>query len=179
MELARDAHAEFITTAKDCLALPEATAALEKSVRDFRLIFTYEGSRMPVQKALGLTNFLPAYALMQEKVKVLSDVLESQAERDPAIENCWQRGLALQQKLHTWQAADNANLVRWGRGLYPIRAVTCHAIVSGGGLWQTTQRATKVMDIYFCHARGQKRFQPLLEPDGLGASHHRLLEQPI
>jgi len=113
MELARDAHAEFITTAKDCLALPEATAALEKSVRDFRLIFTYEGSRMPVQKALALTNFLPAYALMQEKLKALSDVLESQAERDPAIENCWQRGLALQQKLNTWQAADNANLVRW------------------------------------------------------------------
>ena len=113
MELARDAHAEFITTAKDCLALPEATAGLEKAVRDFRLIFTYEGSRMPVQKALGLTNFLPAYALMQEKLKTLSDVLESQAERDPAIENCWQRGLALQQKLNTWQAADNANLVRW------------------------------------------------------------------
>jgi ATP-dependent DNA helicase DinG len=68
---------------------------------------------MPVQKALGLTNFLPAYALMQEKLKALSDVLESQAERDPAIENCWQRGLALQQKLNIWQAADNANLVRW------------------------------------------------------------------
>ncbi|MEZ0231540.1 MAG: ATP-dependent DNA helicase [Methylophilaceae bacterium] len=113
MELARDAHAEFITTAKDCLALPEATAALEKSVRDFRLIFAYEGARMPVQKALALNNFESAYAMMQEKLSALTEVLESQAERDPALESCWQRGLALQQKLNSWQKADNANLVRW------------------------------------------------------------------
>ena len=113
MELARDAHAEYITTAKDCTALPEATAALEKAVRDFRLVFSFEGSRMPVQKAQALKNFESAYTTMQEKLDVLTRVLESQAERDPAIENCWQRGLALQQKLQAWQKADNANLVRW------------------------------------------------------------------
>jgi ATP-dependent DNA helicase DinG len=113
MELARDAHAEYITTAKDCTALPEATAALEKAVRDFRLVFSFEGSRMPVQKAQALKNFESAYATMQEKLDGLTQVLESQAERDPAIENCWQRGLALQQKLQAWQKADNANLVRW------------------------------------------------------------------
>ncbi|MCB4810948.1 ATP-dependent DNA helicase [Methylovorus menthalis] len=113
MELARDAHAEYIITAKDCTALPEATAALEKAVRDFRLVFSFEGSRMPVQKAQALKNFDSAYATMQEKLNVLAQVLESQAERDPAIENCWQRGLALQQKLQAWQKADNANLVRW------------------------------------------------------------------
>ena len=113
MELARDAHAEFLTTAKDCVALPEATAALEKAVRDFRLIFAYEGSRMPVQKALALKNFNAAYETMQTKLKALSDILETQAERDPALENCWQRGVALQQQLQRWQAAENANLVRW------------------------------------------------------------------
>ena len=113
MELARDAHAEFLTTAKDCLALPEATAALEKAVRDFRLIFAYEGARMPVQKALALKNFESAYDDMQTRLKALSDILETQAERDPALENCWQRGLALQQQLQRWQQAENANLVRW------------------------------------------------------------------
>ncbi|HEY8119459.1 MAG TPA: ATP-dependent DNA helicase [Methylophilaceae bacterium] len=113
MELARDAHAEFITTAKDCLALPEATAALEKAVRDFRLIFAYEGSRMPVQKALALKNFESAYALMQEKLKELSAILETQAERDPALENCWQRSVALELQLQRWDKAENENLVRW------------------------------------------------------------------
>ncbi len=113
MELARDAHAEFLTTAKDCLALPEATAGLEKAARDFRLVFAYEGSRMPVQKALALKDFEPAFAAMQQKLKVLNDVLETQAARDPALENCYQRGLALQLQLQRWHAAENAELVRW------------------------------------------------------------------
>lgn len=113
MELARDSHAEFITTAKDCLALPEATTGLEKAVRDFRLIFAYEGARMPVQKALALKNFDSAYDTVQEKLKALSGVLETQAARDPALENCYQRSLALIEQLQRWRAAENANLVRW------------------------------------------------------------------
>lgn len=113
MELARDAHAEFITTAKDCLALPEATAALEKAVRDFRLIFAYEGARMPVQKALALKHFDSAFDTVREKLKDLSGVLETQAPRDPALENCWQRSLALSEQLQRWRAAEDGNLVRW------------------------------------------------------------------
>ena len=113
LELARDAEAEYITTAKDCPALQEAANKLEKSVRDFRLVFAYEGSRMPVQKALALKNFDTAYAEMQEKLKALTDVLETQAARDPALENCWQRGAALMVQLQRWLGAENANLVRW------------------------------------------------------------------
>lgn len=113
LELARDAEAEYITTAKDCPALQEAANKLEKSVRDFRLVFAYEGSRMPVQKALALKNFDTAYAEMQEKLKALTDVLETQAARDPASENCWQRGAALMVQLQRWLGAENANLVRW------------------------------------------------------------------
>jgi ATP-dependent DNA helicase DinG len=113
LELARDAEAEYITTAKDCPALQETANKLEKSVRDFRLVFAYEGSRMPVQKALALKNFDTAYTEMQEKLKALTDVLETQAARDPALENCWQRGAALMVQLQRWLGAENANLVRW------------------------------------------------------------------
>lgn len=113
MELARDAHNEYLTTIKDCTALPEATAALEKSVRDFRLIFAYEGARLPVQKVLALRNFDAAYADMQAKLAELAGVLETQAARDPAVENCWQRALALQVLLQRWVAATDSNLVRW------------------------------------------------------------------
>jgi len=113
MELARDAHAESVTSARDCLALPEATATLEKAIRDFRLIFTYEGARMPVQRALALKDFEPAFETIRAKLKALSEVLETQAERDPPLENCWLRSVALEQQLQRWQAAENANLVRW------------------------------------------------------------------
>ena len=113
LELARDAEAEYITTAKDCPALQEAANALEKSVRDFRLVFAYEGARMPVQKALALKNFDSVYSEMQSKLKALTNVLETQAPRDPALENCWQRGAGLMVQLQRWLAAENANLVRW------------------------------------------------------------------
>jgi len=113
MELARDVHAEAVTTAKDCIALPECTAALEKAVRDFRLIFAYEGSRMPVQKAQSLKNFDSAYATMLAKLKALNDILETQAERDPALENCFERGIALHEQFQRWHEAENGDLVRW------------------------------------------------------------------
>jgi ATP-dependent DNA helicase DinG len=113
MELARDTHAEALTTAKDCAALPECTAALEKAVRDFRLVFAYEGSRMPVQKAQSLKGFDGAYDTMLTRLKALNAVLETQAERDPALENCHTRGLALLEQLQRWQAAGNSDLVRW------------------------------------------------------------------
>ncbi|HQR60035.1 MAG TPA: ATP-dependent DNA helicase [Methylophilaceae bacterium] len=113
MELARDAHAEYLTSAKDCAALPEATTALEKAVRDFRLVFGLEGARMPVQRALERSGFSEAYDGMAGKLKELAAVLETQAERDPALENCWQRALALEAQLRSWQAGANANLVRW------------------------------------------------------------------
>jgi ATP-dependent DNA helicase DinG len=113
MELARDTHAEALTTAKDCVALPERTAALEKAVRDFRLVFAYEGSRMPVQKAQALKGFDTTYDTILAKLQSLNEVLETQAERDPALENCYARGLALLTQLQRWQAAENNDLVRW------------------------------------------------------------------
>ncbi|HQR51541.1 MAG TPA: ATP-dependent DNA helicase, partial [Methylophilaceae bacterium] len=93
--------------------LPEPTTALEKAVRDFRLLFGLEGARMPVQRALERSGFSEAYDGMAGKLKELAAVLETQAERDPALENCWQRALALEAQLRSWQAGANANLVRW------------------------------------------------------------------
>ena len=113
IELARDALAAQMVLAKDCIALAEAIPKLEKATKDFRLIFTYEGSRMSVQKALALKGFDEAYANMQSQLKLVATVLETQAARDPELEKCWQRSEALQVQLGRWQAGANANLVRW------------------------------------------------------------------
>jgi ATP-dependent DNA helicase DinG len=113
MDLARDAHAEYLTSAKDCPAIADATAALEKATRDFRLVFGMDGARMPVQKALERPGFGDAFDAMLGKLGDLATVLETQAERDPALENCWQRTLALLAQLKSWQAGANDNLVRW------------------------------------------------------------------
>ncbi len=113
MDLARDAQAEALTSAKDCIPLPDAVAALEKAVRDFRLVFGLDGSRMPVKAALEREGFNEAFTVLLARMAELSTVLESQAERDPALENCWQRAIALTAQLGAWQTGADDNLVRW------------------------------------------------------------------
>ncbi len=113
MELARDATIAHLSLAKDCVALGEAIPKLEKACKDFRLIFAYEGSRLPVQKALALRGFDAAFSDMQTILSELTKVLESQAARDPGLEKCWQRGEALGEQLDHWIKAQNLNLVRW------------------------------------------------------------------
>jgi len=113
IELARDSTIAHLSLAKDCVALGEAIPKLEKACKDFRLIFAYEGSRLPVNKALALKGFEAAFADMQTMLKELTKVLESQAARDPMLEKCWQRGEELNLQLARWLKAENANLVRW------------------------------------------------------------------
>ncbi len=113
MELCRDSNMAHLSLAKDCVELGEAILVLEKACRDFRLVFAYEGSRLPVQKALALKGFDEAYKAMQDKLLALTQVLESQSARDPQLEKCWERGVALCEQLHNWIQAENANLVRW------------------------------------------------------------------
>ncbi|TFW71136.1 helicase [Methylotenera oryzisoli] len=113
MELARDCTAAHLSLAKDCVQLGEVIPVLEKACKDFRLIFSYEGSRMSVQKALALKNFDATFEHMQAQLQALAKVLETQAARDPLLEKCWQRSMALHDLLSRWHAAKNNNLVRW------------------------------------------------------------------
>ncbi len=113
IELARDSTIAHLSLAKDCVALGEAIPKLEKACKDFRLIFAYEGSRLPVQKALALKDFEDVFSEMKTKLGELTKVLETQAARDPMLEKCWQRGEELNLQLSRWLKAENTNLVRW------------------------------------------------------------------
>lgn len=113
LELARDCTTAHLTLAKDCVALGNAIPALEKAAKDFRLVFAYEGSRLPVQKALALKGFEETFDYMKSQLRALATVLETQAARDPLLEKCWQRSEALYDLFRRWQTAENNNLVRW------------------------------------------------------------------
>ena len=113
IELARDCTAAHLSLAKDCIELGESIPLLEKACKDFRLVFAYEGSRMPVQKALALQGFQDAFEHMKKRLEALSAVLETQAARDPLLEKCWQRSMDLSNLLRRWISAENDNLVRW------------------------------------------------------------------
>jgi ATP-dependent DNA helicase DinG len=86
IELARDCTAAHLSLAKDCIELGESIPLLEKACKDFRLVFAYEGSRMPVLKAQALKGFQDAFDHMKKRLEALSAVLETQAARDPLLE---------------------------------------------------------------------------------------------
>ena len=113
IELTRDCSVAHLTLAKDCVDLGEAITHLEKSTKDFRLVFSYEGARLPVQKALALKNFEAAFDTLRAALQTLAKVLETQAARDPLLEKCWQRSMALHDLFQRWHTAENSNLVRW------------------------------------------------------------------
>jgi ATP-dependent DNA helicase DinG len=113
MDLARDAMMAHLSVAKDCLAIAEDAPKLEKACKDFRLVFKFEGSRMPVKRALALPSFESTFSTMLQALKKLTNVLETQAARDPVLDKCWQRGELLLAQLESWLKANNPNLVRW------------------------------------------------------------------
>jgi ATP-dependent DNA helicase DinG len=113
MELARDTRAEALVDAKDVAALPEATAALEKSVRDFRLVFARDGMRAPIERARAMKGFEDALAAVEGKVEELAALLEKQAERAPGLENCWGRSQALLAGVRQWRDEAKDEAVRW------------------------------------------------------------------
>ncbi len=113
LELARDSNAAHLSLAKDCLELAQVIPKLEKAVKDFRLVFAYEGARLSAQKALSLKGFDAALSEMQSQLSRLAAVLETQAARDPLLEKCWQRSQALHDLFRRWQGAEDHNLVRW------------------------------------------------------------------
>ena len=49
-------------------------------------MFAYEGSRLPVEKAMAIKGFDAALKHLLEQLQALAQVLETQAARDPLLD---------------------------------------------------------------------------------------------
>ena len=113
IELARDTRIEAATSAKDNAALPEASAALEKSARDLRLQFREDAGRQPLSAAQANPAFAQALDLAVTRLTDLTALLESQADRSEGLQNCWTRGIDLLGGLARWWEDEDKSWVRW------------------------------------------------------------------
>jgi ATP-dependent DNA helicase DinG len=113
LELAHDAHAEGMVSAKDFAQLPEGAAVLEKASRDLRLVFPQDSVRLPLSGAQAAHGFAGALAEVKATLDALNKLLESQAARSPGLENCWQRGTQFAAQLKRWMDEENNGSVRW------------------------------------------------------------------
>ena len=113
IELARDARLEAAISANDFAALPIATDALDKAARDVRLIFKQAEGRMNANTVEDLPGWADAMTTLSDKLGLANSLLEKQAERSEGLENCWQRGQILAQKILQWQNKGQVDQVRW------------------------------------------------------------------
>ncbi len=113
LDLARDARAEGLANARDCLDLPVLSKAMEKAARDLRLAVGLDAGRFAYGQLLEKPEFAPALTLLEEETAKFAALLETQAARAEGLEKCWQRATELQQQLAQWQNPVNPGYVRW------------------------------------------------------------------
>ena len=113
LDLARDARAEALTSARDCLALPEASKKVEKAAKDLRLAVGIDSGRFSYGQLLEKPDFAPALKALEEEVAAFAALLQTQAERAEGLEKCWQRAVELEQRLGQWQNLTDLSYVRW------------------------------------------------------------------
>ncbi|CAE6729853.1 ATP-dependent DNA helicase [Candidatus Nitrotoga fabula] len=112
-ELARDTRLEAANSARDFTALPAATDALDKAARDLRLAFKQNEGRMNASMMENWPGWTDAMLALEDRLQQLNRLLQQQAERSEELENCWQRGQALAQKIMEWQDRQQIGKVRW------------------------------------------------------------------
>ena len=113
LDLARDARAEGLANARDCLDLPVLNKAMEKAARDLRLAVGLDAGRFAYGQLLEKPEFAPALTLLEEETAKFAALLETQAARAEGLEKCWQRATELQQQLAQCQNPVDPGYVRW------------------------------------------------------------------
>ncbi len=113
LDLARDARAEGLANARDCLELQTGSRQLEKVARDLRLAVGIDAGRFACGQLLEKPEFVPALKSLEDEVAKFAAILETQAQRAEGLEKCWQRAVELVARLGEWQKASDG-FVRWG-----------------------------------------------------------------
>src|SRR5258706_2828581 len=113
LELARDARAEAMTSAKDFSALPDACGELDIAARELRLKLREDNGRIPGRAAQQREGFDAALAALAACLTETAALLETQAERAEGLQACWNRALELKARLARWQAEAEQDQIRW------------------------------------------------------------------
>jgi ATP-dependent DNA helicase DinG len=105
LDLCRDARGEGLSSARDCLDLPEQAKAVEKAAKDLRLTVGIDMGRFAASQLAGQPEFAAALLDLSAKLEVFAHLLESQAQRSEGLEKCWQRALALIDSVDRWRTS--------------------------------------------------------------------------
>ncbi|MEC5397308.1 ATP-dependent DNA helicase [Uliginosibacterium sp. H1] len=113
LELARDTRHEGLAHARDFTPLQDATRALEKAARDLRLAIPGENARLGWDQLEPNKDFHAALDELEEQLAHFVTLTESQAERDEALQRCWQRATEMHERVTRWRRVDEPDVIRW------------------------------------------------------------------
>jgi len=113
LDLCRDTLVEAVANAGDVPELRPAVAAVEKASRDARLALPLDAARVAHAAALQRESFRESLVVLNDSMKKLSGLLETQAQRGEGLENCWRRALDLHARLDRWRDPGSEGTVRW------------------------------------------------------------------
>ena len=115
LDLAGDTKRLAAVKAGDFPALRRAAEDLAKATRDARLAFPQNPVKAPLADLTRYDKWPDALATLSDSLGELGRLLETQAERDADLKNCFERAQAVQAMLASWQREDDPAQprVRW------------------------------------------------------------------
>ncbi len=115
LDLAGDTKRLAAVKANDFPALRRAAEDLAKAARDLRLVFPQNPLKSTLAELARFDKWSGALKTASAALDELAKLLETQAERDADLKNCFERAQALQATLASWQRDDGPDnpRVRW------------------------------------------------------------------
>ncbi len=107
LELSGDTRRIAAVKAGDFPALRRAAEDLGKATRDARLAFPQGPLKAPMTDLARFGKWPDALKELEKTLDELARLLETQAERDADLKNCFDRAQQLQQMLARWQGKDD------------------------------------------------------------------------
>ncbi|MBX7228151.1 MAG: ATP-dependent DNA helicase [Burkholderiaceae bacterium] len=113
LELSRDVIATSLAIARDAQTARDTAQALEKSLRDCRLLRIETNACIAQEQLLEDSRFTAAIHDVIEKLEALGKQLEVLRERDILLSQLFTRTLKLKEALEQWLLAELSENVRW------------------------------------------------------------------
>ncbi|MCA1977660.1 MAG: ATP-dependent DNA helicase [Thiobacillus sp.] len=115
LDLAGDTKRLAAVKAGDFPALRRAAEDLSRATRDARLAFPQNPIKAPIAELGRYDKWPDALETLSASLAEAARLLETQAERDAELKNCFERAQAVQALLASWQSGDDAGepRVRW------------------------------------------------------------------
>ena len=178
VDLARDARAEGLLSARDCLDLQDGSKRVEKVARDLRLAIGADTGRFSHGQLLEHAEFEPAMQTLDEELAVFAN------SRRPGaafrrLGEMLAAGARTAADVRRLAESDRYRLRALGRGLHPVAATQFDAARRRQHFPQADGRPPACLDFHLGDAGGARRLRHYCAELGLGKPDSACWQSPF